>query len=275
MISNKIKVSALGSLYIKESPIFLEQALDSLLKQTYELDEIILMIDGPILQEHEKVISKNKYTGLLNIYRLENNVGLGEALKTGIGKIQNEYILRFDTDDINDPDRLLHQLEYMLKNGCDICSTNVKEFQENPGDLDLIRRVPENHEEIKRTAKLRNPINHMSVIYKKSVIERVGSYESVFGFEDYYLWCKCLISNAKFGNLNRNLVFARIGNDMIGRRAGYNYVVKELHFAKLLRRIGFLDTVDYLKFIVFRVPLRVVPKKFLSFLYKYLLRTKS
>jgi glycosyltransferase involved in cell wall biosynthesis len=274
MISNKIKVSALGSLYIKESPIFLEQALDSLLKQTYELDEIVLMIDGPILQEHEEVISKNKYSKLLNIYRLENNVGLGEALKIGIGKIQNEYILRFDTDDINHQDRLQCSLEYLVSEDLDVCSSNVIEFNNSIGDLNIIKKVPYQHNKIVRFAKWRSPMNHMAVLYRKSTLLKHGAYENVLNFEDYYLWCKLLQNGAKFGNLQQPLVYARIGNDMIGRRKGVSYFKREYYFAKRVYSMGFFSAIEFLRFLIIRLPMRILPKKVLVILYKKILRSK-
>ena len=41
----------------------------------------------------------------------------------------------------------------------------------------------------------RNPINHVTVMFKKDSILEVGNYENLPYFEDYYLWCKLIKSN--------------------------------------------------------------------------------
>ena len=66
--------SVLISVYYKERPIYLKSALDSVLNQTLPPSEIILIKDGPLTVELEKVLSSYD-TNLLKIIPLPNNLG--------------------------------------------------------------------------------------------------------------------------------------------------------------------------------------------------------
>ena len=63
---------------------------------------------------------------------------------------------------------------------------SIEEFKNRPGDLKSFKYSETNKEKIKNILKRRNPINHMTVIYKKSMIENVGGYSLNYGkLEDY------------------------------------------------------------------------------------------
>ncbi len=76
------KYSVLMSVYYKESPLFLKQSINSMIEQTIKPDEIVLICDGKLTNELEKVINdfQKKYNELFNIIRFEKNYGLGHAL---------------------------------------------------------------------------------------------------------------------------------------------------------------------------------------------------
>ena len=95
------KFCALGSLYQGEKPRNLRVALQSLLNQSLAVP-VVLVIDGPISSELRDVV-KQFANQIYRIIELPENVGLGPALNEGIKIIDNEfdYLIRFDTDDIN------------------------------------------------------------------------------------------------------------------------------------------------------------------------------
>lgn len=269
-----IKISALGSLYHKESPVFLKQSLESLFEQTFPLDEVVLIIDGPIGNELNQVINEFLKYPNFSIHPLNKNVGLGKALSIGLNVVKNEYVLRFDTDDINFNCRVDTSIKFLLDNNLDVCSSDILEFNENINDLNLVKKVPYSHDAILKYAKWRSPMNHMAVLFRKSIILKNGSYENVLNFEDYFLWCKLLKNGAKFGNINTPLVYARVGNNMILRRKGIDYFKKEYFFANKVYSLGFFTLFEYLRFIILRLPLRILPSKVLSLFYLKFLRSK-
>ena len=62
----KVKFSVLMSVYIKEKPEYLDKALESVFNQTVKPDEVILVEDGPLTKELEKVIRKYKKNAILS-----------------------------------------------------------------------------------------------------------------------------------------------------------------------------------------------------------------
>ena len=92
--------------------------------------------------------------------------------------------------------------------------------------------------------------------------------QSVPYFEDYDLWVR-MDQKGFFGaNLPVTLVYARIGNDMIGRRQGLSYCRHELFFLRRARESGFLSFPEYLAALVVRIPVRLLPKPILALVYK-------
>ena len=94
---DKNTFSVLMSIYSKENPAFFDLSLNSILcEQTIIPNEFVLVCDGPLNEELEKVIEKylTLYPDILKIYRLEENGGLGEALQYGLTKCSKQETVR-------------------------------------------------------------------------------------------------------------------------------------------------------------------------------------
>ena len=270
------------SVYIKENPNFLKIALQSIYEeQTLKPCEIVLVKDGPLTIELEKVISdyQKKIPKILNIIALKENKGLGFALNKGLEVCSNELVARMDTDDIATPDRFDKQISFMLDNECvDVSGGMLEEFELLPGDLKQYRSLPENHEDIVKFAKFRNPINHPTVVYKKSKVLKLGGYKTdVLFWEDYLLWIEMLNKGYKFHNLAENILHFRVqeGNKMIEKRRGLKYALNELEFARYAKDIGFFSFKEYIKYILLKPIGRVLPTVIIANIYSVFFREKN
>ena len=264
------------SVYKNEKVEYFVQAVDSLLNQTIQPEQIVLVRDGGVYEELQNTIDKyvNDYPDVFTYLPLEQNGGLGNALRYGLTYCRNELIGRMDTDDISVPDRFEKQLEFMKNNPCvDIVGGNISEFTNDPTEIVDYRIVSQTHEDICVYLKSRSPFNHVTVMFKKSALEKAGSYESFYLFEDWYLWVKMYLSGAKFANINVVLVNVRI-SDMANRRGGMKYYrscVKLLNYMKKNNVIGFGK---YAKTCVVRFCGYVLlPNKMREWAYKKFLRT--
>ena len=96
------KYSVLMSVYHKEKPEYLKQAIESIQAQALLTDDFVLVCDGPLNDALDGVIfAKQQEMGtVLNVVRLAKNGGLGNALNEGIKYCKNELIARMDSDDI-------------------------------------------------------------------------------------------------------------------------------------------------------------------------------
>jgi glycosyltransferase involved in cell wall biosynthesis len=239
------KYSVLMSLYIKEKPEYLKLAVESMIRQTIIPDEIVIVKDGPLTTELEEVLQEymDKYPELFNIVAIENNIGLGLALNLGLKNCKNELVARMDTDDIAMPERCEKQLQAFEKDTeLSILGGNISEFIDCEKNIVSRRIVPTDYTEIGRYLKKRCPLNHMTVMFKKSEVLKAGNYCEWFWNEDYYLWIRMFEAGCKFGNLPEVLVNVRVGKDMYKRRGGLEYFKSEAALQKYMlekKIIGF------------------------------------
>lgn len=270
-----MKFSVLMSVYYKEKGEFFKQAIESVLNNSLRPDQIVIVKDGQITPEINQIIYhySRSYPQLFTVKQIDENVGLGKALNTGLDYVMYDIVARMDTDDICYEHRFRNQINFLINNpDISVVGTSVQEFNINPGDLNQFRILPRNSEELKKFSKFRNPLNHPTVMFKKKDIIISGSYQDMPLFEDYYLWVRVLSEKFQIANISEPLLHFRIGNDMIGRRSGWSYLKREIVFLKRIKKTGFLSNKDYVISVLIKLPLRLLPKNLLTFFYKKLLR---
>jgi len=266
-----MKFSVLMSIYHKEKADYFNRAMLSIWdEQTIKPNKIVLVQDGKLTEELYEVIRKwqEKLGDCFKTIPLEKNVGLGDALNIGLENCSYEMIARMDTDDISLPQRFEKQLETFKGNDIDVSSSWVSEFDSNENEIESLRKLPEHHDEIVTFAKKRNAINHPAVMYKKEAVLNAGGYKKMMWFEDYYLWIRMMLNNAKFYNIQEPLVNMRAGYGQLERRSGLKYAIEEFKFLKTIKELGFLTTSQFIKNSTIRFMARVVPKNLVKMIYK-------
>lgn len=263
-----MKFSVLMSLYFKEKAEYLELCLNSLYEQTVIPDDIVIVFDGPVGKCLERVIIKWQEKLPINIVRLAKNVGLGKALNIGIQHCKHNLIARMDTDDICEKYRFKIQLDrFYENNNLSLLGGYVTEFD---GKTTASKKVPLDFYTIKKVALYRNPFNHMSVMFKRDIIEAVGGYKDHHFMEDYNLWIRLIAKDYICENLDISLVKARVGRDMVKRRLGLRYVSSE--FLLMRHKIKYLNQPAFnaLKVCFVRSIARLLPPYFVGKIYDYL-----
>lgn len=79
---------------------------------TLQPDQVIIVFDGPISVELQRVVSNFIAFLRIDIVKLPENVGLGTALNYGLTRCRNEIVLRMDTDDLCTLDRFAVQIDF-------------------------------------------------------------------------------------------------------------------------------------------------------------------
>ena len=266
--------SVLMSVYYKEKPEYLKEAIDSILNQTVKTDDFVIVCDGPLTEGLDKVIADyvKTYSGLFTVYRLSRNIGLAKALNNGILQCKNELIARMDSDDISAPDRIEKQIAAINEKKADIVGANIIEFVGNINNTGNSRIVPEKNEDIITFAKKRSPFNHPTIMYKKSAVIAAGFYEDYRFFEDYNLWATMLNMGYKGYNIHENLLYMRGGEEMYKRRGGFSYVGCIYRFKKHLKKIGFIGEKDFLVGVLGHAVVSIIPNGIREKIYSKLLR---
>ncbi|WP_052444727.1 hypothetical protein [Flammeovirga sp. OC4] len=173
--------------------------------------------------------------------------------------------MRMDGDDICELNRAEIQLPFLNKYV--LIGSYVEEFNKKIGDLNRVKQVPLLKEDIYKYSSMRNPFNHMSVMFNKKAILIAGNYLKKNGFEDYYLWLRMINNSLPMINIGKVLVHARVGNDMIGRRSGVQYSKDEFLFFYSLLKEKLINLPSFLKATLIRIPIRLLPKSFLNHIY--------
>lgn len=266
MIINQYKnYSVLMSVYYKEKPEYLKQAIESIQQQTVPTNDFVLVCDGPLNSRLEMVIAqKQKEMGaILHIVRLAKNSGLGNALNEGLRYCKNELVARMDSDDISTAERCEKQvMAFRSDDTLSLLSGSVLEFVETPMKCMGLRKVPLSEREIKRFSKKRNPINHPCVMFLKSAVEKVGGYNEKFHlFEDYHLWIRMLQSGLKVKNISDILLYMRTSSDMYLRRGGWKYAKDMIRFHWWMYRCGWSNFWDFCTGAIPHAVVCVMPNK--------------
>lgn len=256
-----IPFSVITSVYKNDKPDFVRVALDSMLvTQSVRPTEIVLVRDGQVSTELDLLLNEyqDKYAELLNIIRLEQNGGLGNALRLALENAKYELVSRMDSDDICAPDRFEKQLLcFMQDSQLSIVGGSISEFIDLPDNIVGHRICPSTDDEIRKYMKSRCALNHVTVMFRKSEVLRAGNYQDWFWNEDYYLWIRMLLAGCKFANLSDTLVNVRVGKDMYARRGGWKYFKSEASLQRYMWKHGVIGLGRYLYNVAIRFAVQV------------------
>ncbi|MDR0686703.1 MAG: glycosyltransferase [Dysgonamonadaceae bacterium] len=171
--------------------LYLGEAIDSILSQTFGDFEFIIVNDGST-DATSKIL--DSYTDK-RIRRVDNteNMKLVYSLNRGLSLCNGKYIVRMDADDIALPERLQVQFDFM--ESCPevgICGSYVKSFCEETKKTKLLV-FPTDDSWIRAFAFFQSPFIHPSVILRREIlINNNLSYPNYYRAEDYALWTEML-----------------------------------------------------------------------------------
>ena len=186
---------------------YLEEALDSILSQTFTDFELIVLDDcSP--GNAEEILDRYSDPRIVR-YRGTQNQGLSNVLNIGLDMAKGRYIARMDSDDISLPERLQTQVDYLESHpDIDLCSCGMRLFGAKDGTW--VRES--NPENVKITALFFSPILHASSVWRKESFERsaLRFKQEMVPAEDYDLWCRALAKGLRLVNLPDCLYLYRI-----------------------------------------------------------------
>ena len=276
---DKSGFSVLMSVYVKEQPEYLRLALESNLDlQTRKPDELVLVCDGPLNEDLYAVIAQfeQRYPQILRVFRREENEGLGKALNFGLEQCRYDLVARSDSDDICYARRFELQISHLEKHSeLAVVSGAIHEFEKDPSEDGRVKHMPCTHEEICRYVKSRNPINHMAAAFRKSEVQKVGSYQHLFYLEDYYLWVRMIAAGMKMENLKERLVHARVGNGMAKRRGDRRQIAGWRELNRYMLAHGMATKTDFYKSMARIYVWCAVPTSLRGFVYEQVLRKRQ
>lgn len=198
---------------------FLREAIDSILIQTFEEFELIIIDDGSTDSSRQIV---NSYVDpRIRFYENESNLGISETLNKGIKLASCELIARMDADDVSYPHRLRKQYDYMMQHPhCALLSTWARVITE---DKRFVRLERYRSKFYYYNLTFECWMYHPTIMFRRQPVEAVGMYSMKYS-EDYDLFWK--VSTAfEIGNLAEALVDYRLSSTSLNtvlKRAEYD-----------------------------------------------------
>ncbi|EID2651789.1 TPA: glycosyltransferase [Escherichia coli] len=267
------KIAVIMSVYNGDLPQNVELAIDSILNQRYKNYKLFIMIDGPVAQNILMILKKYEQEPAIEIYSRDINKGLATSLNELIDIIKSKndfnFIARMDSDDESLPDRFCEQINYMQKApDIDVVGSFCHEFGAEFA-LD-IKRVPLEHEELKKYTLYKCPFIHPTVMFRISVFNdaQIRYPTNTKLSEDLALWFLLLSRGYKFANIDKVLLNYRIDDATLSRRSGVKKAFSEMNirFLYSLKMKNF--SVFIYSLILIRGVLALCPLKLKKIVYK-------
>ena len=231
------KVTVLMSVYNGEK--YLQEAIDSILGQTFKDFEFLIINDGSTDKTGE--ILKSYNDPRIKIINNEKNIGLTKSLNIGLRIAKGEYIARQDADDISMPERLEKEVEFLEQNrnvglvGTDYLFINEK------GKVIHIVKCLNGSRELKAKLLEGNQFGHGSVMLRRECIDKVGVYREEFKFAQDYDFCLRIAEMYDVANISEPLYKWRIDSKSISvakKALQDKYALLAIELAKERKKIG-------------------------------------
>jgi len=252
--------SLLMAVYAGDRPQFVSRAVSSSVHdQTLRPAELVLVQDGPVSPALAACISGLVAGSPIPVrhVQLAQNGGLARALQAGLHRCEHDVVARMDSDDVSLPERFARTVPLVL-GGIDLLGTALLEIGLDEQVLGR-RDPPTRPEVIASTARLHDPFNHPSVVYRRSAVLAAGGYRHLPMMEDYWLFARMIAAGARVANLPEALVLYRVAAGAYERRGGVALLRAELQLQSEFRRTGFTTRPQYLRNVVVRGGYRLVP----------------
>jgi len=214
------RVSFLMAVY--DGEMYLDEAIQSVLNQTFTDFEFIIINDGSVDETAQVIERYQRLDGRIRAYEQPNR-GLVVALNRGLELVRGEYVARMDADDISVPERVAAQVAFMDAHPeVGICGTWIETF--GSGGT-VVRRYPDDDATIRSWLLFESVLAHPSIVMRRELLAKAGlSYDagSVHA-EDYDLWVRAA----------RHMALANIPEALLRYRLHPQQVVQKHEAVKL------------------------------------------
>jgi glycosyltransferase involved in cell wall biosynthesis len=252
--------SLLVAVYEGDRPDYVRRAFRSAVDdQTLRPDQVVVVRDGPVRAELAACLDELRSVSPVpvTLVPLDRNRGLGPALDEGLAAAWFDVVARMDADDVAMPHRF--EVELPLIADADIVGSGLLEFVADTDDIVGQRVPPIGADRIRRYARIHDPFNHPTVVYRRSAVRAAGGYGDLPMMEDYALFARMLAGGARPVNVPEPLIYYRVGAEAFKRRGGAGLLRSELQLQLEFRRLGFTSAAEFARNVLMRGGYRLVP----------------
>ena len=187
-------VSIITPYYKKKK--YIELTIDSVLQQTYQNFELIIIYDDQNKEDLsflKKIIKKDKR---IKLFINKKNLGAGRSRNKGLKISKGRFIAFIDSDDLWTKNKLKKQISFMKRNLINISHTSYHIISSDNKIIGSRKAKDMSHKLLLNSCD----IGLSTVIFNKKIITNKMKFANIDTKEDYVLWLKF--------TLNGNIIFA-------------------------------------------------------------------
>lgn len=269
--------SILMPVYYKEKPDFLRKSIESMIQQTVQTDDFVIVEDGPLTEELYEVLDEyeKKYVFIHRVVQKENR-GCGASLNNGLKNCKNELIARMDSDDISLPNRCEKQLKIFEKYPeLGVVGTAMYEFSYDENNPEYIKYMPECPDDVYQYGKRRIPFNHPTVMYRKSIVYNLHrGYCEERGMDDTDLFPRLMYSGVIGRNINEPLLKYRSNPEQYRRRINLRDSLAVIRYSYRNLKMKYTGILDFIYVVIMNLGACMLPIRLRMFLFKKVTRKR-
>ena len=241
---------------------FVRQAVDSILQQSFDRFEFIIVDDASSDETPECLRSLRD--SRVKVVSLAENIGLTAALNRGLSFAKGEFIARQDADDYSHPRRLENQAAYLRSHvSCALVGAQARLIDQDGRSLGK-KSFPMGHHGIRFTHLFDNAFAHSAVMFRSAVLNEFAGYDEEWRVsQDYELWSR-LSDRFTVANLPERLVTLRVREGSITKTHAHTDLIRRVQAAHYERLFGELASEADLDLIAL-LRSRVVPERLREF----------
>ena len=181
---------------------YIEETIKSVLNQTYQNFEIIIIYDDQDKNDLEYLNKIFKNEKKIKFYSNSEKIGAGRSRNKGIDLANGKYIAFLDADDLWKTEKLESQICFMIENNLDFTHTSYEIIDKK--NKVLGKRIARNFFKIEDLIKSCD-IGLSTVIISRSVFDRETKFPNLKTKEDFVLWLKILEKKIQIGSIDKIL----------------------------------------------------------------------
>lgn len=193
---------------------YIRESLDSMLGQTLQDIEVLLVDDGST--DGTLSYLRSVQDSRLKLIALERNQGLIHARMTGFRAAQSELIAIMDADDIAHPQRLQKQYEVLHGRQADVCGSFHVSLNESDGRRKLKPSFVDSND-LRALLTIYSPLCNPSVSFRRSILDHIAYNPAYQHAEDYGFWCDISLADFSFHNVPQALLTYRVHGGQISQ----------------------------------------------------------
>ena len=245
--SNNPKISVIMSVY-NETLDELSSSINSIIKQTYQNIEFIIVDDNPKNKNIKTVVHKIKDPRIKFIEN-KKNVGLVQSLNKAISQATGCFIARMDADDISKRNRLEDELHYVERNKLDVVGSFLEIIDENGVVRKKNMNFPTTVSHVKFFMRWGSCLAHPTWLVRREVYQKLNGYRNIPSCEDYDFILRAIAHGYKVGNIPKVELSYRIRQSGVSKSHESQQFLLRDYLARNRKRIDLLTEESIAKFL--------------------------